>query len=549
MPPIALVLPVVLPLAAGGAVVLAHRLGSGACRAIAALGVWAGAAAVLALWLPLRSTLELSLGTLGYGVTLGLRIDAVCVVFALAIAAPVALLLTLQRRGWPESAVVALAVSAALLAVEASDVVLTAVAGCTAATLVVIALGIEDLHGPRPLWAILIAAWLALAWAGVQLQVTGGTAGYAVVPVSALTAPVFVLIAFAAVVGSGVYPWRGWASRVWSRDSLRTAAVAVALLQPIGLYLLFRAYEMGNGHYPQNILNIGIALWGVLVAFGAASRAQAATTRRAYTAEVLPCLAGFAFFFAAVGSTLGLVAALMVLAAASLLVTSLPLVAGRSGPPALLVTAAGVGMPAGLAFGGLLLGLVAAFEAGGALGIVGLAGVATWLCAAAAAARSVRLPPGSGTVVDEARPTVAAGLAVVSLAAGPALGVVFAIGSVPASDVLPSTGPVPGLASVATVSTVLPALALLGPLLVVSAVALVLARPIPASLRSEVAPPLFDIPAARFADRAWASMRAVTMPAQYRSMFNAHALETVVAAGRPVVWLLAVLALCIAVTR
>ncbi len=547
MPPIALLLPVALPLAAGAAAVIANRLGSTACRAIAAAGVWAGCTAVLGLWLPLRSTLELSLGTLGFGVSLGLRIDAIAVVFALSIGIPIALLLTLQARAWQESAVIALGAAAALLAVEASDVVLTAVAGCTAATLTVIALGIEDLNAPRPLWAILIAAWLALAWAGVQLQVTGGTAGYAVVPVSAFTTPVFLGLAFAAVAGSGLYPWRGWATRVWSRESMRTAAIAVVLLQPLGLYLLFRAYEVGNGRYPQSILNVALALWGVLVALGAASRSQWARTRRDFMAEMLPCLAGFAFMFAAVGSTLALVAALIVLVAGSLLVISVPLVADRPGAASLLVTAAGVGMPAGLAFGGLLLGLVAAFEAGDALGLVGLGGVATWLLATAAAARSVRLPvrtgPGEGPLA------VAAVLATASLAAGAALGVIYAAGYAAASEVLPSSGPAPGLASVATVSTVLPAVALLGPLLVFGAVALVLARPVPRPLRSEVAPALFDIPAAGSAGSAWAAVRAVSMPAQYRSMFNAHALESVIATARPVLWLAAVFALCIAVTR
>src|SRR5438270_11017669 len=128
---------------------------------------------------------------------------------------------------------------------------------------------------------------------------------------------------------------------------------------------------MGNGRYPQTVLSVAVAVWGVLVAFGAASRAQSATTRRAYMAEVLPCLAGFAILFAAVGSTLGLVASLIVLLSAAVLVTAIPLVGDRSGAPSLIVAAAGVGMPAGLAFGGLLLGLVAAFEAGGALGLIG----------------------------------------------------------------------------------------------------------------------------------------------------------------------------------
>ncbi len=549
MPPIALALPVALPLVAGAAAVVANRLGDGACRAIAAAGVWAGAAAIVALWLPLRSTLELSLGTLGLGVAVGLRLDAVAVVFGLAILVPIALLLTIQPRPWQESAVIALGAAAALLATEASDVVLTALAGCTAATLVVIALGIEDLDAPRPLWAILIAAWLALAWAGVQLQVTGGTAGYAVVPVSALTAPVFVLIAFAAAVGSGLYPWRGWMTRVWSRPLLRTAGIAVALLQPLGLYLLFRAYEMGNGRYPQTILSVGVAVWGVLVAFGAASRAQSATTRRAYMAEVLPCLAGFAIMFAAVGSTLGLVASLIVLMAGAVLVTAIPLLADRGGAPSLLVAAAGAGMPAGLAFGGLLLGLVAAFEAGDAFGLIGLAGVATWLLAAAGAARSVRLPSAAAPGEAEARPGIAAVLAGVALAAGPALGVVFAAGYAAANEVLPSAAEAPGLTSVATVSTLLPTVALFGPLLVVGAVALAAARPVPGAPRPEVAAPLFHVRAADLATRSWTAVRSASVPAQYGSLFNARALESAVAAGRPLLWLVAVLALCIAVTR
>ncbi len=549
MPPIVLVLPVALPLAAGLAAVLANRLGAGACRAVTAIGAWAGAAAIVALWLPLRSTLELSLGTLGLGVAIGLRLDAVAVVFGLAILIPIALLLTLQARPWQESAVIALGAGAAVLATEASDVVLTALAGCTAATLVVIALGIEDLDAPRPLWAILIAAWLALAWAGVQLQVTGGTAGYAVVPVSALTAPVFILIAFAAVVGSGLYPWRGWMSRVWARSSLRTAAIAAALLQPLGLYLLFRAYEMGNGRYPQTILGVAVAVWGVLVAFGAATRAQSATTRRAYMAEVLPCLAGFAILFAAVGSTLGLVAALIVLMSAAVLVTAIPLVGDHMGAPSLLVAAAGVGMPAGLAFGGLLLGLVAAFEAGGAFGLIGLAGVATWLVAAAGAARSVRLPAAADPENAEARPGIAAALAVVALAAGPALGVIFAAGYAAANEVLPSTAQAPGLTSVATASTVLPAVTLLGPLLVVGALALAASRRVSGPARTTAVPPLFAMPATEMATRSWAAVRSASVPAQYRSLFNARALESAVAAGRPVLWLVAVLALCIAVTR
>ena len=54
-----------------------------------------------------------------------------------------------------------------------------------------------------------------------------------------------------------------------------TAGIAIATLYPLGFYLLVRAYEMGDGHYPQFWFNAGLAAVGVLVAFGAAARAQA----------------------------------------------------------------------------------------------------------------------------------------------------------------------------------------------------------------------------------------------------------------------------------
>src|SRR5438270_12750930 len=174
MPPLTLLLPVAIPLVAGGVAVIAGRLSDGAGRAAAAAGAWAAAASIIALWVPLRSTLDLSLGGLGFA-ALALRLDAVAVVFALVILIPVAALLTLQACSWQESAVASLGLAAAILAAEAGGVVLTAFADCSAATLAVTALNIEDLDAARPAWAVLLAAWLALAWAGVQLQVTGGT--------------------------------------------------------------------------------------------------------------------------------------------------------------------------------------------------------------------------------------------------------------------------------------------------------------------------------------------------------------------------------------
>src|SRR5258708_14773549 len=111
--------------------------------------------------------------------------------FGLMVLLPAGLVLTVQPRTWQESTVGLLGVAAAMLAIEAGGVVLTALAGGTAATLAVIQLDGEDVRAPRPRWSMLLAAWPALSWAGVILQVRSGTAPYAAIPVPALAAPVF----------------------------------------------------------------------------------------------------------------------------------------------------------------------------------------------------------------------------------------------------------------------------------------------------------------------------------------------------------------------
>jgi len=551
MPPLALLVPIALPVVASVVAALAGRLGGGVGRIAASAGTWAAAAAIVAIWLPVRSTQELPLGQLGFGSAQELRIDAVAVVFGLIILVPAAMLLSLQPRTWQESTVATLGVAAAVLAVESGGVLLTAIAGCTAATLAVIQLDIEDLRAPRPSWAMLLAAWLALAWAGAILQVGGGTAIYAAVRVSSMTTAVFLLIAFAAIVGAGLLPWRGWASALWARPSLRAAGIAVVTLQPLALYLLVRAYEMGDGRYPQGTLNILVALWGVLVAFGAAARAQAATTRREYMAEVLPGLAGFALMAVAVGSALGLVAALILLTAAALLAVCLPLLPDRGGPASLLVIAVAAGAPPGLAFGGRVLGLDAAIETGDAMGLIGLAALTTWLISAAAAARSVGLPAGRGRSTAETMPRVAMVLSGLAFAAGPALGVAFVLGASAAADVIAVPAGSVGLggASIITVSTVLPALALLGPLLLVGAVAIALARPAPPLGRKEEHPPLFPLYGAAAVAGLGERLRAAAVPSQYRSLFNPRALEAAAAGGTPLLWLASLVALAFAVTR
>jgi len=551
VPPIALLAPIVLPVAAAIVAAVTSRFGEAIARVVAATGAWAALAAVAVLWLTVRSTQELSLGPLGFGVGLDLRLDGVAVVFGVIALVPAALLLTLQPRGWQESTVALLAIAAVVLAIESGNIVLTAIGGCTAATLAVVQFDIEDVREVRPSWASVMIPWIALAWAGVTLQIQAGTAAYAAVPVSALTTQIFALIAIAALLSAGIVPWRGWAVRIWMRPSLRAASVTAATLLPLGLYLLVRAYELGNGRYPQSWLNLALAMWGVLVALGAAARAQAAPTRSEYMAETVPGLAGFALMSIAIGTAVGLFAGLILLASAALLTAALPLLPDRRGPAALLVAAAAAGVPPGLAFGGRVLGLADAFEAGNGLGLVAVAGAATWLVAAAGAARSVGLHAGRRRQASDALALVAAVLGVIVLAAGPAVAAVASITSDAIAGVmpLPTGGLAPDVLSIITVSTRLPAVALFGPLLLLGAAAVALSRPGPVTSAAQSKAPLFDVPGAAAAMRLRDRLRSWTIPEQYRSLFDLAALERLAAGGRPALWLASLVALAVAVSR
>jgi hypothetical protein len=541
---------VVLPLIAGVLSAGWGLLGREPGRALVGAGAWAAVLALLVLWLRVRSTQELSLGPLGFGADLGLRLDAVGFAFGLIVLVPAAVLLSLQPRTWQEGTVAAVGVAAAMLAVEAGGVLLTALAGGTAATLAVIQLDIEDPRAPRPPWGILLAAWLALAWAGAILQVVSGTAVYAAVPVSALTIPVFSLLAAAALMASGLFPWRGWAAQLWTRPSLRASGMAVATLYPLGFYLLVRAYEMGNGRYPQPALNVALAVLGVLVALGAAVRAQSATTRREYLGEVIPGAGGFALMAIALGTPLGLVAGLVTIATAAVLAAGLPLLPDRAGPASLFMIAAAAGLPPGLAFGARVVGLEATFEAGDLLGLIGIGGAAVWVISMVAAARAIGLPAGRGHPANETFPRVAMALAALTFVAGPALALVQTVLANPAQAEmipLPEGSLGGGLTTVVSVSTVLPALTLLAPLVLLGALAYAFAGAF--NLRGQQRPPLFVLPGAAVMARIWAEVRAATVPEQYRSILNPQALEAAAAGGRPLLWLAALVALAYAVTR
>jgi hypothetical protein len=440
-----------------------------------------------------------------------------------------------------------------MLAVEAGGVLLTALAGGTAATLAVIQLDIEDIRAPRPPWGALLAAWLALSWAGAILQVVGGTAVYAAVPVSALTVPVFSLLAAAALMASGLFPWGGWPAQLWSRPSLRAAGMAVATLYPLGFYLLVRAYEMGDGAYPQPIFSIALASLGVLVALGAAARAQSAATRREYFAEVIPGFGGFALMAIALGTPVGLASGLVMLATMGLLAACLPLLPDRAGPASLLAIAAAIGLPPGLAFGARVVGLEATFEAGDFIGLIGIVGAAGWVLSMVAAARAFGLPAGRGHPASETFPRAAMVLAALILLAGPALPVVITAFAVPAqAEVMPSAAGSlgGGLVSVVTVQTDLPALTLFAPLLLLGAIAIGITGGFAALAKSSQArPPMFSIPGAIALNRLRDSIRAARVPDQYRSILDPRALEKAAAGGRPFLWLAALVALAVAVNR
>lgn len=563
MPSLALIAPVALPLAAGGLTAALGLAGMKPGRALVGAGAWGAVLALFVLWLPVRSTQELVLGPLGFGASFDLRLDGVAFAFGLIILIPSAILLSLQPRTWQEGTVAAAGVAAAMLAVEAGDVLLTAFAGGTAATLAVIQLDIEDIRAPRPPWGALLAAWLALSWAGAILQVVGGTAVYAAVPVSALTVPVFALLAAAALMASGLFPWRGWAAQLWSRPSLRAAAMAVATLYPLGFYLLVRAYEMGDGKYPQPILGVALAWLGVLVALGAAVRAQSATTRREYLAEVIPGSGGFALMAVALGTPVGLVAGLVMLATIGVLAACLPLLPDRAGPASLLAISAALGLPPGLAFGARVVGLEATFEAGDFLGLIGIGGAAAWGVWMVAAARAIGLPAGKGRPAGETFPGIALALGALILVAGPALPVVISAFAIPAqAEIMPAAAGSlgGGLVSVATIQTDLPALTLFAPLLLLAAIAYGIlgvsppararhASPQGGEVRSAARPPVFTLPGAALFGRMREAVRSATVPEEYRSIVNPRALEKAAAGGRPLMWIALVIALVYAVNR
>ncbi|HEY0829783.1 MAG TPA: hypothetical protein VGE99_01495 [Candidatus Dormibacteraeota bacterium] len=550
MPSAAVLTPVVLPLVAAAVIAVFGVAGMNLGRTAAAAGAWSSVIALVAVWLPVRSSLELLLGQLGYGSSLDLRIDGVSFAFGLMVALPAAVLLTLQPRTWQEASISLLGVAAAMAAVEAGGVVLTAVAGGTAATLAVVLLETEEPGAPRPSWALLLAGWLALSLVGVILQVGGGTAVYSAVPVATVTAPVFALLGAAAVLASCLLPWRMWPSQLWRRPSLRAAGISIATLYPLGFYLLVRAYELGDGRYPSQLFNVLLAVLGLGVAFAAGARAQAAATRREFFGEVIPGFGGFALAAIALGTPLGLVAGVVLLATASALVACLALLPDRAGLASLVAVAAAVGLPPSIAFGGRALGIAATFEAGDFLGLAGIAGAAVWATWMVAGARAIGLPGGRGHPAAETFPRVAMFIAAGTLLAGPGIAAMqLGLANPVAAEVMRASAASlgGGLTSVVTVSSVLPAVTLFAPLLLIAVVAYAVSSGPP--VKTQARPALFKLPAPAALEPARAALRSATVPEQYRSILSIRELEAAASGGGMVLWLVALAALAFAVTR
>jgi len=134
----------------------------------------------------------------------------------------------------------------------------------------------EPLTTLRHAWVALTVAWLLLLWTAALFEVAGGTSAYGATPVTAMRVPVFIVLALSTLVGAGLVPWRSWVPQVLTDCTPDSAALAVAVLVPLSLYPLARAYAIGAGEWPSAALNVAVSAVGAATAIGAAVRAQAA---------------------------------------------------------------------------------------------------------------------------------------------------------------------------------------------------------------------------------------------------------------------------------
>ena len=522
-------------------------------RTVAAASSWLALAVLCALWLPGRATAELAGPNLIPGARLILRLDAVSFAFGLCVLIPAVLLLSFQRRGWRESGAAALTVAAALLAVLADGILSTSLFLGTAATLLLVQLRADHPRATEVYWPALIGGWLALVWAGVALEVLSGTAVYTAVPVTALTSAMFLLLVAAAALGSGLVPWRPWTAEIWDRPRLYVGSLAVALLFPIGFYVLVRAYAAGGGRWPSPWLNIAVAAGAALIALTSALRAQAAANRRQFLAEALPGLGGFALLAFAFGTPTGITAGVVTLLAASVLAALLPLLPeteqSRAAPLLLALVA---GIPPATTFAARALVVQSGFEAGGGWGFLAVAAALAWLLGFAGAARAGLLPA-TGRGAEPGGSAAGAGLATLILLAGGALvGVLVAQVGLPATAEVVSVPPGAvggGLVAVVSAAGGWAAIALGLPLLLLVMIPVVAVRRPRAAAPATAPPPLLPLPWTAVQGRARNRLRSLRIPEQYRSLVNPRAVEAAMGRGQPLLWAVLLLALAVAVNR
>jgi formate hydrogenlyase subunit 3/multisubunit Na+/H+ antiporter MnhD subunit len=523
---------------------------------VVAAAAWLALGALLGVWFGSgRVALEFSLpGSLG-GAPLTLRLDAVAVAFGTVVLLPTALLFSFQDRSGREAAVGALAAAASLLAAEAGSVLLTAVALSGCASLVLVALHLEEAErSTSGYWLSLSLAALLLLWAGTVLEVTGGTSVYSAAPITALSVPVFVLLAAAGLLCSGLLPARTWVSEVWERDRLEAGALAVVLLTPVGFLLLTRAYVLGAGQWPNPALNLALAAVGAVTALAAGLRAQAAANRRAYLAEAIPLNGGIALLALALGSPFGVSAAVLTVAGGALIAALIPLLPAAR-PAAMLGLALTVGVPPALVFGGRLLALQAAIEAGAPDSFLALAGAGAWLLAVAGVARMPGLPAYGEALGHRLGGLLALGLCLLGGVGLGALATTLAVPVAGATIGSPTATVSGGYFGVQTASGGWAALTLGGPLLLLALGAAFWSRrawsrwPTPAVGSEGAPPPLVELPFGQLG--AWFRGRRTRfrVPGDYRTLLSPAALERAASSGRPWFWGAATLVLIVAVTR
>src|SRR5207245_321366 len=106
---------------------------------------------------------------------------------------------------------------------------------------------------------------------------------------------------------------------------------------------------------------------------------------------------------------------------AAALVAGLALLPDRAGLASLVTIAAAVGLPPGIAFGGRVVAIESTFEGGDFVGLIGIAGTAAWATLMVGGGRAIGLLGGRGHPVSETFPRVSLAIALLTLAAGPAL--------------------------------------------------------------------------------------------------------------------------------